>query len=71
MCIRDSAVIYLYDDGPFINVTNNKLYNNTATNGIMLGNKNGSNFNSNSSFTKNVVVSGNTVTCLLYTSRCV
>ncbi|MCR9063534.1 MAG: right-handed parallel beta-helix repeat-containing protein [Cytophagales bacterium] len=58
----DNGVIYLYDNGPFITVENNLLYNNTSDNGIQVGNKSGSNFNSNSAFGNNAIISGNTVT---------
>src|SRR5690606_14187881 len=55
------GVIYLYDCGPFNQVTNNSIYGNSAADGIKIGNKDGSNFNSNSSFGNNAVISGNNI----------
>ncbi|MBK9255457.1 MAG: HYR domain-containing protein [Saprospiraceae bacterium] len=55
------AVIYLYDNGPNMLVDNNLLYDNPAAVGIMVGNKGGSNANSNSMFLNNAIISNNVV----------
>ncbi len=57
-----NGFIYLYDNGPNMLVDNNLLTGNTGENGIMIGNKGGTNNNSNSSFSNNAIVSNNTVT---------
>lgn len=58
----NDASVYLYDNGPFMVVSNNLVYDNTADVGIMIGNKNGNDGNKNSSFTNNATVSNNSIT---------
>jgi hypothetical protein len=63
------GVIYLYDNGPFMLVNNNLIYNNTSADGIKIGNKSGGNANSNSAFANNAIVSNNIVTGLSGSSQ--
>ncbi|MBK8564252.1 MAG: right-handed parallel beta-helix repeat-containing protein [Saprospiraceae bacterium] len=63
------GVIYLFDNGPFMLVDDNLIYNNTAADGIKIGNKSGGNANSNSAFANNAIVSNNTVTGLAGSSQ--